>query len=115
MQLVSGQKIALHSLLQDNAKFSLIVRINAPFVVDVSSFGIDSNDRLFHDDYMTFYNQPQTPNAEVYYHQSADEHVFSFDLSKINPAQTVRFVLCASVADEQATMQNIQNGLKKFL
>ena len=115
MQLVSGQKIALHSLLQDDAKFSLIVRINAPFAVDVSSFGIDSNDRLFHDDYMTFYNQPQTPNAEVHYRQSVDEHVFSFDLSKINPAQTVRFVLCASVADEQASMQNIQNGQVQLL
>ena len=65
MQLVSGQKIALNQVIQNDQKFTLRVQFKAAFDVDISSFGIGQNDQLFHDDYMTFYNQPQTPHCEV--------------------------------------------------
>ena len=110
MQLVSGQKIALNQLIQNDTKFTLRVHFNAPFDVDISSFAVGQNDKLFNDDYMTFYNQPQTPYGEVQYRQQENANLFTFDLSKINVAQTPRFVICATVANDQAMMQNIQSG-----
>ena len=62
MQLVSGQKIALNQVIQNDQKFTLTVQFKAAFEIDISSFGVGQNDQLFHDDYMTFYNQSQTPH-----------------------------------------------------
>lgn len=54
MLLVSGQKIALNQLIQNDTKFELAIQFSANFDVDISSFGIGLNDTLYHDDYMTF-------------------------------------------------------------
>ena len=110
MQLVSGQKIALNQVIQNDQKFTLTVQFKAAFEIDISSFGVGQNDQLFHDDYMTFYNQSQTPHCEVQYRQQENLDLLTFDLSKINATQTPRFVICATVANDQATMQNIQSG-----
>lgn len=110
MQLVSGQKISLNQIIRNDQKFTLRVQFKAAFDVDISSFGIGQNDQLFHDDYMTFYNQPQTPYGEVQYLQQENLNLFTFDLSKINATQTPRFVICATVENDQAMMQNIQSG-----
>jgi hypothetical protein len=59
---------------------------------------------------MTFYNQIKTPKSEVQYSQQGNLNLFTFDLNKIDVVQTPRFVICATVANDQATMQNIQNG-----
>ena len=110
MQLVSGQKIALNQVIQNDTKFILRIQFKASFDIDISSFALGENDKLFHDDYMTFYNQPKTPHHEVQYHQQENLNLFTFDLSKINTAKTPRFVICATVANDQALMQNIQSG-----
>ena len=91
-------------------KFTLRVQFKASFDVDISSFGVGQNDKLFNDDYMTFYNQIKTPKSEVQYGQQGNLNLFTFDLNKIDVVQTPRFVICATVANDQATMQNIQNG-----
>lgn len=111
MQLVSGQKIALNQLIQNDKKFTLRVQFKASFDVDISSFGVGQNDKLFNDDYMTFYNQIKTPKSEVQYSQQGNLNLFTFDLNKIDVVQTPRFVICATVANDQATMQNIQIDL----
>ena len=110
MQLVSGQKIALNQLIQNDKKFTLRVQFKASFDVDISSFGVGQKDKLFNDDYMTFYNQLKTPKCEVQYSQQGNLNLFTFDLNKIDVSQTPRFVICATVANDQATMQNIQSG-----
>lgn len=115
MQLVSGQKIALNQLIQNDTKFELAIQLNANFDIDISSFGMGQNDTLYHDDYMTFYNQPQTPKGEVQLtleqkNSSSNSAVFHFDLSKIDPNQTPRFVICATVVNTHSTMREIQNG-----
>ena len=115
MQLVSGQKIALNQLIQNDTKFELAIQFSTNFDVDISSFGIGLNDTLYHDDYMTFYNQPQTPKGEVELNleqkkSSSISAVFHFDLSKIDPNQIPRFVICATVANAHSTMREIQNG-----
>lgn len=109
MQLITGQKIPLNQLLQSQTQFKIRVAVNAPFEIDLSSFGISTNDKLFHDDYMTFYNQPSSPEGEVEYQLSGNFHVFSFDINKFNPNKIPRFVICATVSNEQSTMQQIQS------
>lgn len=111
MQLVSGQKIALNQLIQNDKKFTLRVQFKASFDVDISSFGVGQNDKLFNDDYMTFYNQIKTPKSEVQYSQQGNLNLFTFDLNKIDVVQTPRFVICATVANDQATIQNGQIDL----
>ncbi len=115
MQLITGQKTALQQLLQSNTQFKLRVQLSAPFDVDISCFGIAPNDKLFSDDYMTFYNQPQTPKGEVQYQSHATAHVFTFDLNKINSSQLSRFVICATVSNEQYSMQQIQSARIELL
>lgn len=110
MHLISGQKIALNQIIQTSDVFTLRIQMNATFEIDVSSFGLGVGDTLFKDDYMTFYNQIKTPKSEVQYSQQGNLNLFTFDLNKIDVVQTPRFVICATVANDQATMQNIQNG-----
>lgn len=106
MQLVSGQKFALAQLLQSTLQFTIRVQVQASFEIDISSFGLGENNKLYHDDYMTFYNQPKTPEQEVQYAQQAQQHIFQFDLSQIDIQKTPRFVICATT--DQATLNNIQ-------
>lgn len=106
MQLVSGQKFALAQLLQSTLQFTVRVQVQASFEIDISSFGLGENNKLYHDDYMTFYNQPKTPEQEVQYAQQAQQHIFQFDLSQIDIQKTPRFVICATT--DQATLNNIQ-------
>ena len=40
MQFITGQKLALHQLLQTNTQFKVRVQVQAPFEIDISSFGI---------------------------------------------------------------------------
>lgn len=109
MQLISGQKIALNQIFQTSDLFTLRIQINATFEIDVSSFGLGTGDTLFNDDYMTFYNQPQTPAAEVRYQQQLNTHLFHFNLHNIRHAQTPRFVLCAAVNDSQKNLRDAQS------
>ncbi|MBP2543129.1 vWA domain-containing protein [Acinetobacter guillouiae] len=109
MQFITGQKLALHQLLQIETQFKVRVQVQAPFEIDISSFGIAPNDKLFHDDYMTFYNQPQAPKGEVQYQLQGNIHSFTFDLNKIDATRTSRFVICATLANEQSQIQNIQS------
>ncbi|MEG6546135.1 VWA domain-containing protein [Acinetobacter bereziniae] len=111
MQFITGQKLALHQLLQTETQFKLCVQVQAPFEIDISSFGIAPNDKLFHDDYMTFYNQPKTPKSEVQYQLQGNMHSFEFDLNKVDLTRTPRFVICATLSNEQSLIQNIQSVL----
>lgn len=115
MQLISGQKIALNQVLQNDTTFTLRISFHAAFDVDLSSFGIGQNHQLFHDDYMTFYNQPQTPQGEVQYRRQQHFNIFHFDLNKIQANHTPRFVICATVANEHDTMRHIEMGQVELL
>ncbi|QIO09276.1 vWA domain-containing protein [Acinetobacter lanii] len=110
MKLVSGQKIVLSQLIQQHTQFTLRVVFQAPFEVDISSFALNAQGKLFHDDYMTFYNQPITPKQEVKYTTHDHQHLFEFDLKNINVDQTPRFVICATVDHAQLGMKNIQHA-----
>lgn len=110
MQLISGQKLALNQIIQNDTQFSLRIQFKAEFDIDISCFGIGQNDKLYHDDYMTFYNQPQTPQGEIKYSAKDGVSVFHLDLNKIIAMQTPRFVICATVDHPHFTMRDIHNA-----
>lgn len=110
MQLVSGQKVVLSQLLNTHQSFILKLEFNASFPIDFSCFAIGLNDQLYHDDYMTFYNQPRSPKGEVSYVFEQGQHQFQFNLAQVDLNQLRRFVICATVDAEQMTMRDIQQG-----
>lgn len=110
MQLISGQKVVLSQLLNTQLSFILKLQFKASFPIDFSCFGIGLNDQLYHDDYMTFYNQPSSPKGEVNYQFAQGQHQFQFNLSQVDVNQLHRFVLCATVDAEHMTMRNIEQA-----
>ena len=109
MQLITGQKTALPKLMGEDTRFNVAIQCIAPFEIDLSCFGLTENNQLLHDDYMTFYNQPQTPQGEVQYQFKNNQYVFTFDLNKINNNQISRFIICATVSNEQLSLEKIQS------
>lgn len=96
MELVAGQKIPLATVLADAAHFSIRITSAANAQVDVACFGLGAGLQLVGDAYMTFYNQPQTPHAEVAYRRDGQQDGFEFDLSRITTTELQRFVICAT-------------------
>ncbi|AYA02548.1 tellurium resistance protein [Acinetobacter sp. WCHAc010034] len=115
MNLISGQKIALDKLIQNGQVFTVKIVAKADFPVDISCFGIGMDDRLFHDDYMIFYNQPKSPQHEVEYRAESESHFFHFDLSKANPAEIHRFVICATADAVNSTMHDLMDACVEIL
>lgn len=115
MNLISGQKIALDKLIQNGQAFAVKIVAKADFPVDISCFGIGTDDRLFHDDYMIFYNQPKSPQHEVEYRAESESHFFHFDLSKANPAEIHRFVICATADAVNSTMHDLKDACVEIL
>lgn len=110
MQLSSGQKQPLTNLFQQQ-QFEIRIRFTAPFTLDYSCFGLNDQSKLLHDDYMTFFNQPQSPLSEVRYQKNSGSESFFFDLSRTQANSPERFVICATVDDATATMSQITEGL----
>lgn len=110
MQLSSGQKQPLTNLFQQQ-QFEIRIRFTASFSLDYSCFGLNDQSKLLHDDYMTFFNQPQSPKAEVRYQKNNTSESFFFDLSRAQAGSPERFVICATIDDTTATMAQIQQGL----
>ena len=93
----------------EDTRFNVAIQCIVPFEIDLSCFGLTENNQLLHDDYMTFYNQPQTPQGEVQYQFKNNQYAFTFDLNKINNNQISRFVICATVSNEQLSLEKIQS------
>lgn len=114
MELISGQKLPLKNLFEQQ-QFRLRVQFNTSHHLDLSCFALDHQDRLIHDDYMVFYNQPSSPNKEVGYSQAGRIHEFQIDLAKTNPNTVSRLVFCATLDNPQLSMQDIQSGMVELI
>ena len=114
MELISGQKLPLKNLFEQQ-QFRLRVQFNTSHHLDLSCFALDQHDRLIHDDYMVFYNQPSSPNKEVCYSQAASIHEFQIDLAKTNPNTVSRLVFCATLDNPQLSMPDIQSGVVELI
>jgi stress response protein SCP2 len=83
-------------------------------VVDFACFGLDSQQKLSDDAYMTFFNQPKTPCGAVELSTPAGDTLgFSCQLAKL-PAKIDKLVFTAAI-DGATSMRQIQNGHLRFL
>jgi stress response protein SCP2/uncharacterized protein YegL len=92
MNLTKGQKIKFDS----SSPVKVTISFESKFSNDIFCFALNENGKLINDDYMTFYNQPTTPNQEVKLTQENPTQ-FLFDFSKID-YNISKFVLTLAVS-----------------
>jgi len=114
MDILKGQRLPLDKLLP-NSNFQIDLKISGiKEVVDFTCFGLDTEQKLSNDAYMTFFNQPKTPCGAIelskYVNDSAN---FSCNLDKL-PTTIDRLVFTACI-DGYQTMQHMQRGCFQFL
>jgi tellurite resistance protein TerA len=76
--------------------------------IDVSCFGLDSNDKLSDDRYLVFFNQTASPENAITLDQSSGKAVYRIDLAKL-PASIAKLVFTAAI-DGPGSMANIAPG-----
>lgn len=117
MQIRRGQRLPLTQLFQStqSTSFKLEVGISGlASTVDFACFGIDQQQKLSDDRYMTFFNQPETPCGSVSIsvsQQTTDGFNFRLDLL---PEAIARLVITAAI-DGNQTMQAMRAGFLRFL
>ena len=105
LKLISGQK-AKFTDIGIAQQFTLIVELTTNnTVVDVACFGLNEQQKLTSDDYMTFYNQPNTPCGAVSWQVNNQQQRFDIDLSKL--PKTVDYLVLTATIDGQATMREL--------
>ena len=113
MDICRGQRLPLASLLDNCAQnFQVESSING-LLIDFACFGLDANSKLLNDDYMVFFNQPQTPCGSIAISLQSNSAIFSCDLNKL-PVSIERLVFTAAI-DGLQTMSQMQSGYLKFL
>ena len=104
LSLITGQK----AKFTDNGiaqQFTLIVELTTNTVIDVACFGLNGQQQLASDDYMTFYNQPKTPCGAVSWHANNQQQRFDIDLTKLPSA--IDYLVLSATIDGQATMREL--------
>jgi stress response protein SCP2 len=118
VNISKGQRVALTSLFEtpaqaDYFQIGLSVSGNKE-TIDFACFGLDSQQKLSDDAYMTFFNQPKTPCAAVELSTpTGDLSGFICQLAKL-PAKIDKLVFTAAV-DGSQSMRQIANGHLRFL
>lgn len=107
MQLVKGQKLSLNSLGFDN-HLTLTVSHTSNKICDVSVFGLNSQQQLISDDYMTFYNQPVTPcgSVQLINHHNA-QTTFVLNLSTL--PNRIHTLMLTAVIDGEGDIKDLTN------
>src|ERR1041384_4358694 len=83
--------------------------------VDISCFGLDTNDKLSDDRYMVFYNQPKSPEGSIERlgEQSGDNDSFRVNLNAV-PKSIGRLSFCAAI-DGNGNAGQIQAGYLRIV
>jgi stress response protein SCP2 len=118
MNLLKGQRVALTSLFENSTQadcFQIGLSVSGnKEAIDFACFGLDSQQKLSDDAYMTFFNQPKTPCGAVELSTPAGDTLgFSCQLTKL-PAKIDKLVFTAAV-DGTMSMRQISNGHLRFL
>ena len=104
LKLITGQK-AKFTDSGIGQQFSLLVELTANTVIDVACFGLNGQQQLANDDYMTFYNQPNTPCGAVSWQANNNQQRFDIDLTKL--PSTIDYLVLTATIDGQATMREL--------
>jgi len=109
MSMLKGQKIKLDdSIITQETKVQ--IKYAAPFVIDISCFGLDANDKLSNEDYMIFYNQKISPQNEITLNINDKESTFLLNLSKL-PTSINKLVFTAAIDDSANQAMNALTSL----
>ncbi|MGP5209262.1 TerD family protein [Psychrobacter alimentarius] len=105
LNLIAGQK-AKFTDVGITQQFTLLVELTTnSTVVDVACFGLDRQQKLASDDYMTFYNQPKTPCEAVSWQARSQQQRFDIDLTKL--PDTIDYLVLTATIDGQATVREL--------
>ena len=105
LNMIAGQK-AKFTEVGITQQFTLITELTAGVtVIDVACFGLDGQQKLVSDDYMTFYNQPKTPCGAISLQSTASQQRFDIDLSKL--PDSVDYLVLTATIDGQSTMREL--------
>lgn len=113
LNILKGQRIALSDICPKFFQINLQI-IGLHQVIDFACFGVDAQQKLSDEAYMTFFNQPKTPcgGVELVYSDTFTAN-FNCDLNKL-PQNIDRLVFIATI-DGPETMGQIQNGHLSFI
>lgn len=104
MQLQKGQKLKIEDGSISNV-ISLTINYQASFNLDMTCFGLNENEKLYHDDYMIFYNQLNTPKKEVDLQLNNNQAIFNINLNHL-PNDLTKLVFTATI-DQENTLNQI--------
>ena len=105
LNMITGQK-AKFTDVGIAQQFTLIAELTAGVtVIDVACFGLDGQQKLVSDDYMTFYNQPKTPCGAISWQSTASQQRFGIDLGKL--PDSVDYLVLTATIDGQSTMREL--------
>lgn len=118
MDLQRGFRDQLGKYVDVSQAIDVNMRVSGQSVYDFCCFGVDVDGKLSDDRYMVFYNQTQSPSAEITYSAVSGGVDYRVDLDRL-PASIQRLVFTVSI-DGSGTMGNIvshevtisQNGKK---
>ena len=106
MQFIRGQKAKLSDVLTTQKAFSLQVDLNSPLTIDVSVFGLDTENHLSDEAYMVFYNQPVSPCGSISLkHSTNQQSLFSIDLATLD--SKIEHLMVTLAIDGTGTMSQI--------
>lgn len=109
MDISKGQRTPVSQLVTGQS-FQLAVSTVGALVVDVSCFGLDTQQKLSDERYMTFFNQPKTPCGGVAIVPSTGKDTATFQLNlALLPATIDRLVITAAI-DGSGTMNQLRDG-----
>jgi stress response protein SCP2 len=114
MDIQRGQRVKIADLAP-GGDFVVGLNIAAPGLeIDFSCFGLDAQEKLSDERYMTFFNQPRTPCGGVALETPpGDRSGFAFSLQKL-PASIERLVIAAAI-DGLGAMSSMIRGHARIL
>lgn len=109
MEFVRGQKTKLVDILNTQESFSLQVDLNTSLTIDVSVFGLDTENHLSDEAYMIFYNQPVSPCGSIRLkHSKNQQSLFSVNLATLD--SKIEHLMVTLAIDGNDTMSQIGQG-----
>ena len=110
MNLLRGQRVKLSDLISYSLPFTIKVVVNMPKLsIDFCCFGLDMNNKLLDERYMSFFNQPETPCGAVRFGSCFNNTaVFVINLQKL-PVHIDRLIITAAI-DGDGTMSQLASG-----
>ena len=114
MDILKGQRFPLTQLCSNSTLQIGLQASGTKETVDFACFGLDAQQKLSNDLYMTFFNQPKTPCGAIELSTPiGDSAGFLCNLNKL-PLTIDRLVFTAAI-DGSETMRQIQTGYLRFL